>query len=65
MLGDVMVRSHTFRFIVPAEAERLKMPDAVHDLSHRQDASLGDGGVEDVAGVLAMASRPVTAALGT
>jgi predicted CXXCH cytochrome family protein len=28
MLGDVMVRSHTFRFIVPAEAERLKMPDA-------------------------------------
>jgi predicted CXXCH cytochrome family protein len=28
MLGDVMVRSHTFRFIVPAEAERLNMPDA-------------------------------------
>jgi predicted CXXCH cytochrome family protein len=28
MLGDVMVRSHTFRFIVPSEAERLKMPDA-------------------------------------
>jgi predicted CXXCH cytochrome family protein len=28
MLGDVMVRSHTFKFIVPAEAERLKMPDA-------------------------------------
>jgi predicted CXXCH cytochrome family protein len=27
MLGDVMVRSHTFKFIVPAEAERLKMPD--------------------------------------
>jgi predicted CXXCH cytochrome family protein len=27
MLGDVMVRSHTFRFIVPAVAERLKMPD--------------------------------------
>ena len=27
MLGDVMVRSHTFRFIVPAEAERLKMPN--------------------------------------
>jgi predicted CXXCH cytochrome family protein len=28
MLGDVMVRSHTFKFIVPAVAERLKMPDA-------------------------------------
>jgi hypothetical protein len=28
MLGDVMVRSHTFKFIVPSEAERLKMPDA-------------------------------------
>jgi predicted CXXCH cytochrome family protein len=28
MLGDVMVRSHTFKFIVPADAERLKMPDA-------------------------------------
>jgi predicted CXXCH cytochrome family protein len=27
MLGDVMVRSHTFRFIVPAEAEKLRMPD--------------------------------------
>jgi predicted CXXCH cytochrome family protein len=27
MLGDVKVRSHTFRFIAPAAAERLKMPD--------------------------------------
>jgi predicted CXXCH cytochrome family protein len=27
MLGDVMVRSHTFKFIVPAEAERLNMPN--------------------------------------
>ena len=27
MLGDVMVRSHTFKFIVPAIADRLKMPD--------------------------------------
>jgi predicted CXXCH cytochrome family protein len=27
MLGDVMVRSHTFRFIPPASAARLKMPD--------------------------------------
>jgi predicted CXXCH cytochrome family protein len=27
MLGDVMVRSHTFKFIVPARAERLNMPD--------------------------------------
>jgi len=27
MLGDVMVRSHTFRFIAPAAAARLKMPD--------------------------------------
>jgi predicted CXXCH cytochrome family protein len=27
MLGDVMVRSHTFRFIAPATAARLKMPD--------------------------------------
>jgi predicted CXXCH cytochrome family protein len=28
MLGDVMVRSHTFKFIAPAAAERLNMPDA-------------------------------------
>jgi predicted CXXCH cytochrome family protein len=28
MLGDVMVRSHTFRFIAPATAARLKMPDS-------------------------------------
>jgi hypothetical protein len=28
MLGDVMVRSHTFKFIAPAAAERLKMPDS-------------------------------------
>ena len=27
MLGDVMVRSHTFKFIAPAAAERVKMPD--------------------------------------
>jgi hypothetical protein len=27
MLGDVTVRSHTFKFITPAMAERLKMPD--------------------------------------
>ena len=27
MLGDVMVRSHTFKFIAPAAAERLNMPD--------------------------------------
>jgi predicted CXXCH cytochrome family protein len=27
MIGDVMVRSHTFKFIAPAAAERLKMPD--------------------------------------
>jgi predicted CXXCH cytochrome family protein len=27
MLGDVKVRSHTFKFIAPAVAERLKMPD--------------------------------------
>ena len=27
MLGDVKVRSHTFRFIAPAAAERLEMPD--------------------------------------
>jgi predicted CXXCH cytochrome family protein len=27
MLGDVMVRSHTFKFIPPASADRLKMPD--------------------------------------
>ncbi len=28
MLGDVMVRSHTFRFISPAAAERSQMPDS-------------------------------------
>ena len=28
MLGDVMVRSHTFKFIAPAAAERLQMPDS-------------------------------------
>ena len=27
MVGDVMVRSHTFKFIVPAAAARLEMPD--------------------------------------
>lgn len=27
MLGDVRVRSHTFKFIAPAMAERLNMPD--------------------------------------
>jgi predicted CXXCH cytochrome family protein len=27
MLGDVMVRSHTFKFISPAAAERMNMPD--------------------------------------
>jgi predicted CXXCH cytochrome family protein len=27
MLGDVMVRSHTFKFIVPGDAARLEMPD--------------------------------------
>jgi hypothetical protein len=27
-IGDVMVRSHTFRFIPPAETERLKFPNA-------------------------------------
>ena len=27
-IADVNVRSHTFRFISPAEAERLKMPNS-------------------------------------
>jgi predicted CXXCH cytochrome family protein len=27
MLGDVMVRSHTFKFIAPAAADRMKMPN--------------------------------------
>src|SRR3954468_22317852 len=35
----------------------------LHHLPHRQDAGLGDGRVEDVAGVLAVASRSLRAAL--
>ena len=27
-IGDVNVRSHTFRFVTPAEGERLKIPNA-------------------------------------
>ena len=27
-IGDVMVRSHTFRFVSPSETERLKVPNA-------------------------------------
>jgi hypothetical protein len=27
-IGDVMVRSHTFRFIPPSETETLKVPNA-------------------------------------
>ena len=27
IIDDVMVRSHTFKFIAPATAARLKMPD--------------------------------------
>jgi predicted CXXCH cytochrome family protein len=27
-IGDVMIRSHTFRFVPPAETERLKVPNA-------------------------------------
>jgi hypothetical protein len=28
IVGDVMVRSHTFKFIPPAAAARVKMPDS-------------------------------------
>ena len=35
----------------------------LYDVSHGQVAGLGDGGVENVAGVLAVARRPVAAAL--
>lgn len=39
MLGDVMVRSHTFKFIVPAAAERLKMPDPCTTCHADRDAA--------------------------
>ena len=29
-LGDVNVRSHTFRFVYPAETDSLKVPNACH-----------------------------------
>ena len=64
MLGDVMVRSHTFKFISPAEAERLKMPDRVHRVSYRQVASVGDGGAPELAGLLAVARWTVAVLFG-
>ena len=63
MLGDVMVRSHTFRVHRAGGGGAAEDARRLHDLSHGQDAGLGDRGVEDVAGVLAVASRPVSAAL--
>jgi predicted CXXCH cytochrome family protein len=38
-IADVNVRSHTFRFIAPAEAERLKMPNSCNTCHRDKDAS--------------------------
>jgi hypothetical protein len=37
-LGDVNVRSHTFKFISPAKTEQLKMPNACN-LCHADKSS--------------------------
>ena len=37
MLGDVMVRSHTFKFIVAGGSGAVEDAGRVHDLPHRQD----------------------------
>jgi predicted CXXCH cytochrome family protein len=33
-IADVIVRSHTFRFVYPAEGDRLKVPERVQHLPH-------------------------------
>ena len=41
-LGDVNVRSHTFRFVWPAQTDTLKDSERVQSLSHGQDDGVGD-----------------------
>ena len=38
-IADVNVRSHTFRFIAPSEAERLKMPNSCNTCHADEDAA--------------------------
>jgi hypothetical protein len=38
-IADVNVRSHTFRFIAPADAERLKMPNSCNTCHRDKDAA--------------------------
>ena len=59
-IGDVKVRSHTFRFIPPSATETLEGAEPVHDVPHGQDERVGDRRAEDVAGVLAVARRAVS-----
>jgi predicted CXXCH cytochrome family protein len=42
-IADVNVRAHTFRFIPPAEAERLKMPDSCTSCHRDKNASWATG----------------------
>jgi hypothetical protein len=38
-IADVNVRAHTFRFIAPAEAERLKMPNSCNTCHRDKNAA--------------------------
>ena len=58
-IGDVNVRSHTFRFVSPAQTDALKIPNACNRLSHRQDDGVGDGGAAKLDGSLALAGAVV------
>ena len=54
-LGDVKVRSHTFRFVWPAQTDAMKIPERLQSVSRRQDDGLGDGGAAQLERPLALA----------
>ena len=56
-IADVMVRSHTFKFITPVDDRVVEGAEPVHHVPQGQDQRVGDGGAEKLARVLAVAGR--------
>ena len=54
-LGDVKVRSHTFRFVWPDADRDAENSECLQSLSHGQDDRVGDSGAAKLDGSLALA----------
>ena len=54
-IADVNVRSHTFRFISPAQTDDAENSERLQSLPHGQDDGVGDSGAAKLDGSLALA----------